>query len=93
MKPKEPIIGLAFVLSIIVFLLIFGDFMALHDINKDYVSNEVLEYLQVDTSKELPEWTKQKMEWTFIEISLFLKSVFMIVVIVAIAKTIRKLKL
>lgn len=93
MKRKEPIIGLAFVLSLIVILLIFGDFMALHDINNDYVSNEILESLQVDTSKELPEWTAQKMEWTFIEISLFLKSVFMVVIIVAIAKTIKKLKL
>ena len=93
MKPKESIIGLAFVLSIIVILLIFGDLMALHDINKDYVSNDLLESLQVDVSKELPEWTTQKMEWTFIQISLFLKSVFMVVIIVAIAKTIRKLKL
>lgn len=93
MKPKEPIIGLAFVLSIIVILLIFGDFMALHDVYRDYVSNDLLESLQIDISKELPEWTKQKMEWTFIEISLFLKSVFMVVIIVAIAKTIKKLKL
>ena len=93
MKPKKSIIGWAFVLSILVLLLILGDFLALADINQDYVSTKVLDSIQVDISDKLPDWSSTSMEWNVLTISLFLKSIFMIVIVVALAKVVKLMKL
>jgi hypothetical protein len=57
------------VLCVLVFLLTIGDFLALHDIGNDYVSKEILTYLNVSLSKELPDWTATKGEWRLVELS------------------------
>jgi hypothetical protein len=93
MKNKKSIIGLAFLFSILTFLLIFGDLLALLDIGKDYVSTQVLDSQQINIANDLPEWTSAKLEWTFIKISMLLKSVFMIIIIIALTKVIKLLKL
>ena len=93
MKPKKSIISWAFVLSILVLLLILGDFLALADINQDYVSTKVLDSIQVDISDKLPDWSSANLEWNMLKVSLFLKSVFMIVIVVALAKVVKLMKL
>ncbi len=90
MKLKGSIISAAFILSIFVTVLIFVDFLALSDINQDYVSTNVLELIEVDISNELPEWASAKLEWGFIKLSLLLKSIFMVVIIIALAKVVGK---
>ena len=55
MKFKNSIIGWAFILSLIMVLLLLGDFLALHDINQDYVSPKVLEDIPTIKSDEIPD--------------------------------------
>ena len=93
MKFKDSMIGWAFVLSLIMILLLIGDYLALHDIRQDYVSSDVLDTVQTDISNEIPEWASTKLEWTFVKISLLLKLIITPVIIIALAKTVKKLKL
>jgi hypothetical protein len=90
MKTKESFISGAFILAIFVFVLIFVDFLALMDIHQDYVSQKVLELIQVDITDKLPDWASTNLEWNFIRLSLMLKSVFMVIIIIALAKAVRK---
>lgn len=93
MKKPNRIIGLAFLLSLLVLSLIFGDFLALSDISNDYVSTKVLDLIQVDISDKLPDWSATELEWGFLKISMILKLVSMVVIIVALAKVVRMLRI
>lgn len=86
-------IGWALVLSLIMFLLLIGDFLALLDIRQDYVSIDVLDTVQSGVSDEIPEWASTKLEWTFVRVSLLLKLIITPIIVIALAKTVRKLKL
>ena len=86
-------IGWAFVLSLIMILLLIGDYLALHDIRQDYVSSDVLDTVQTDISNEIPEWASTKLEWTFVKVSLVLKMIIAPIIVIALSKTVRKLKL
>ncbi|MCB2221922.1 MAG: hypothetical protein KQI35_16145 [Bacteroidetes bacterium] len=90
MKTKESFISGAFILAIFVFVLIFVDFLALMDIHQDYVSQKVLELIQVDITDKLPDWASTSLEWNFIRLSLILKSIFMVIIIIALTKAVRK---
>lgn len=59
-------------LALMGFLLVLtvGDFLALHDIERDYVSAEVLRMLELDLAGSLPYWTGTTGEWTMVTISL-----------------------
>lgn len=91
MKIFGSLIGWAIVLSLLLLSLTFVDFLALADIHKDYVSRNVLELLSTDISNELPDWTSAKFEWAWIRISLIVKTVIVIVVLVALVKAAKKL--
>ena len=67
-----------FIFSIIMLLFCFFDFAALHDIGNDYISQKILTYLDITTSKSLPEWTKTKGEWLIVSISLIIRIVFLL---------------
>jgi hypothetical protein len=54
------------------------DFAALHDIGNDYVSQKILTYLKITTSKNLPDWTKTAGEWFVVTVSLLLRVIFLI---------------
>ncbi len=92
MKQKNTFIGWAFLLSIIVLLLLIGDILALADINKDYVSAQVLETLSITIANQLPDWTAATLEWTVLQISFVLKLIFSLTIIIALAKATRQLK-
>jgi hypothetical protein len=55
MKRLQIFTGIAFVCSIFVFLLTIMDYLALHDIYKDYVSQEVFTF----------SYRKQSTMWSF----------------------------
>lgn len=93
MKTKDSIIGWAFILSLILILLLIIDILALHDINRDYVSIAVAEDLYGDNSDKLPEWASTKLEWMVLRISLLLKGIISPILIIALARAVRKLKL
>ena len=56
----------------------FDDFLSLHDIRSDYVSQAVLSYLHVQTSAALPAWTDTRLEWTSVTISFALRSLLIV---------------
>ena len=93
MKSKNSIIGWAFILSIIMVLLLLGDFLALHDINQDYVSLKVLDDIPTIKSDEIPDWASTRMEWTFVRISLLLKVIIAPLIVIALAKSVKMLRL
>jgi len=87
MKNKNSIFGWAFALSLLMVLLLLGDFFALHDIGQDYVSPKVLEDIPTQISDEIPDWASTKMEWVFVRVSFLLKLIITPVIIIALAKT------
>ncbi len=87
-------------LTAVLFLLAtLFDFMALHDIYKDYVSKFVLQYLNIGLSEELPDWTATPGEWRSVRIIWIFRllfGIFMILVLNACrrysVKTLQELK-
>ena len=81
-KRIDALLMVAIILSIIMFICTIDDFLSLHDIKNDYVSKSVLQYLQVETTKELPDWTNTKLEWLSITVSYFIRFLFIIFIII-----------
>ncbi len=92
MKIVSSLIGWLLVISLLLLSLIFVDYLALHDIHQDYVSTTVLEYLQINISDELPDWTSAELEWGWVRISLLLKTILVVVIIISLAKVAKKLR-
>lgn len=92
MKFEKTIIGWAYVFSLVVILLFIGNFMALSDIKHDFVNSSIMDILQQDSSKNIPEWASCKFEWGFIQISFILQFALMIIIFVALGKATNKLK-
>ena len=69
-----------FSLAVVGFLLALtvGDFLALHDIQQDYVSAEVLRTLELDLAGALPYWTGTTGEWSMVTISVIARFVLLI---------------
>ena len=65
-------------LNLLVFLLTILDFLALHDIQNDYVSSEALTHLQISTSAPLPAWTATQGEWQVVSVSLLVRILFLL---------------
>ena len=49
------------------------DFMALHDIRNDYVSQQVMAQYASTASASLPGWTNAPMEWSILKFSFITK--------------------
>jgi hypothetical protein len=62
----------------LVFILTILDFTALHDIKQDYVSRYILNYLKINLSNDLPDWTSTEGEWHVVSLSLYLRFLFLI---------------
>lgn len=90
---KEPKNTLLLILgfSLIVLLFTFGDFLALHDIKRDYVSPYILKDFNIPLDKNLPEWTNTKMEWGLARVSLFSRILLMGFNLVALTLVFKKL--
>ena len=82
MKKMDTFLKIAIILSIVVFICTIDDFLSLHDIKKDYVSQSVLQYLEVETSKALPDWTNTRLEWSSITVSYLIRFLFIIIIMI-----------
>jgi len=60
------------------FLLTIADFLALHDIHRDYIGTEVVKLLDTSVGEGLPEWTATKSEWDIVRVSYVFRFVFFI---------------
>ncbi len=76
-KARKMVILLA-ALCVFGFILTIFDFLALHDIQNEYVSTGILKRLNITLSGELPEWTSTKGEWDIVRISYLFRFVFFI---------------
>ncbi len=63
--------------NILVFLLTILDFLALHDIAKDYLSKEALDTAGITAF--VPAWTATEGEWLVVQISFFVRVTFLLV--------------
>lgn len=71
---RHKLMFLFFVLIGIIFLLLTAlDFMALHDIRNEYVSQDILNYLKVTLSEDIPAWTANKAEWDYLTVSIVVR--------------------
>jgi hypothetical protein len=64
------------IFNTLIFALTLIDFLALHDIGKDYLSSETLEVLGISTA--LPAWTATEGEWQILTISFVLRVLFLL---------------
>ena len=81
MGSTSNLIRVTLILTALVFLFTIDDFLSLHDINKDYVSKSILEYLNIETSKELPSWTNTSLEWLSVEVSLVMRFFLILIIL------------
>jgi hypothetical protein len=56
------------------------DFTALHDIRNEYISHEILAFLGVTLSDEVPSWTANEGEWDYLTVSLILRFLAYIII-------------
>ncbi len=92
MKPLRLLIYLTFVLCLVAFVLTIGDYLALHDISHDYVSDQVLRSLGVSLSRELPPWTETRGEWAMVSTGLVFRGAFLLLNAITLALSARALK-
>ena len=78
MKNLHLLVVITIVLCTLVFILTLGDFLALHDIKQDYVSQEIFGQLEVSLSGDLPEWTGTPGEWSLVRVSFLARFAFLI---------------
>ena len=78
MKTYYVLAGFMLIATVVVLALTLGDFMALHDIQREYVSTEVLDSLGISISDELPDWTATAGEWAMVQFSFLARSAFLI---------------
>ena len=92
MKNLQTITKIALLFCVLVFLMTILDFLALHDIKQDYLSKNIIEYLELTFSKELSDWTATKGEWRIVTISFYLRFFFFIFIIILLLNYIKKVK-
>ena len=62
------------IFNALIFLLTIFDFLALHDIAKDYLSRDALKFAEITAI--VPAWTAAEGEWLIVQLSLFARLLF-----------------
>jgi hypothetical protein len=78
MRRLPALTKVTFVLCIFALVLSLGDFLALHDINHDYISARAVRSLDSALSRELPAATGTRAEWTMVSVSLYFRAGFLL---------------
>ncbi len=73
MNKTRRIEKLLLVSTITLTVLIFLDYLPLHDIYHDYASPALLNSLNTQLSAGLPEWTNTELEWNAVTVNFVLK--------------------
>lgn len=92
MREPQKILTITIALCVFGFLLTICDFLALHDIKNEYVSNRILERLNITLSEDLPEWTSTKGEWGVVRISYLFRFVFFIFCVIVLYEFVNRLR-
>jgi hypothetical protein len=83
------LLGLIMVLLMCLFL----DFLALHDIRNDYVSNSVIDRFSPSTLSVLPEWSGTLGEWAIVQTSFLIKLIIAVITLIVLWILQRKIRL
>lgn len=78
MKKARTLPNVMIILSLILMICTIDDFLSLHDIKKDYISQTALQYLELEISGQLPEWTNTNLEWTSVTVSFWIRLLMII---------------
>ncbi len=78
MKTYYVLASFMLIATVVVLALTLGDFLALADIQREYVSTEVLDSLGISIKDELPDWTATAGEWAMVQFSFLARSAFLI---------------
>lgn len=78
MEKRQRLISIIVVLCILGFFLTIADFLAFHDIHRDFIGTEVVKLLDSSIAEDLPEWTATKGEWGIVRVSYLFRFVFFI---------------
>lgn len=92
MKTYYVLAGSMLIATIVVLALTMGDYLALHDIQREYVSAEVLDSLGIIVSDELPHWTATAGEWVMVQFSLLARFAFLILNAITLLLTVLMLR-
>ncbi len=70
MQKARFLLWLTLLVSLLVFILLGGMYLALTDIHREYASTAVLRSLDVSLSKELPALTATAGEWGIVQVGM-----------------------
>jgi hypothetical protein len=90
MEKAERLKSIIIVLCVIGFLLTIADFLALHDIHRDYIGTEVVKLLDITIGEDLPAWAAAKGEWGIVRVSYLFRFVFFILCAAILTKILKK---
>jgi len=82
MMKTNVIVAIALSLWVLIILLQMVDFLALHDINNDYLSPALLAKLSLADADTIESWMSCQGEWKVIEYSFILKTLFSMINVV-----------
>ncbi len=92
MKEHGILLKSMLLLNLLVLLLTLTDFLALHDIQNDYVSTKVFEDLKISISAPLPTWAAAQGEWQILSISFWMRALFLLANLILLWQIGRNLK-
>jgi hypothetical protein len=73
MKTTSVLTKILLGLIMVLLMCLFLDFLALHDIRNDYVSNSVIDRFSHNTLNVLPVWSGTTGEWAIVQASFLIK--------------------
>lgn len=93
MKTTSTLTKILMVLIFVLLMCLILDFLALHDIRNDYVSNSVIDRFSPNTLSVLPEWSRTMGEWAIVQTSFLIKLVVAVITMIVLWTLKRKIRL
>ena len=90
MEKAERLKSIIIALCVIGFLLTIADFLALHDIHRDFIGTEVVKMLDITIGEDLPAWTSTRGEWGIVRVSYLFRFLFFILCGAILTKILKK---
>jgi len=93
MKTTSALTKISLGLIIVLLLCLFLDFLALHDIRNDYVSNSVIDRFSPNTLSVLAVWSGIMGEWAIVQTSFLIKLIVVVITLIVLWTLQRKIRL
>jgi hypothetical protein len=93
MKTTSALTKILLGLIMVLLMCLFLDFLALHDIRNDYVSNQVIDRFSPNSLTVLPAWSGTAGEWVIVQMSFLIKLIVAGLAIITLWAVHRKIRL